>query len=99
MVQGRWGDGFSVVAVGGRAVLDAWAVAAGRGRGRRPATPDTVRRGQGYTLRVTAVPSMQRSFLARCQPLDAGHGFPTTFAERKARHEYENRVTALRAPV
>ena len=30
----------------------------------------TVRRGQGYTLRVTAVPAVHRRLLARCQPLD-----------------------------
>jgi transposase-like protein len=31
----------------------------------------TVRRGQGYTLRVPAVPSVHRQLLCRCQPLDA----------------------------
>jgi hypothetical protein len=30
----------------------------------------TVRRGQGYTLRGSAKPSVHRQFLARCQPLD-----------------------------
>ncbi|MFD4693267.1 resolvase [Streptomyces sp. NPDC058463] len=37
------------------------------------ATPDqgvTVRRGQGYTLRVTAVPAIHRRLLDLCQPLD-----------------------------
>ncbi|WP_328904674.1 hypothetical protein OHR86_34060 (plasmid) [Streptomyces sp. NBC_00441] len=52
----------------------------------------TVRRGQGYTLRVSAVPAVHRGLLARCQPLDGGHGVP---AQRKARREYENRVSAL----
>ncbi|GAA2667596.1 hypothetical protein GCM10009864_41570 [Streptomyces lunalinharesii] len=55
----------------------------------------TVRRGQGYTLRVTAVPSVHRQFLARCQPLDGGHGLPAIPAQRKARREYENRVSTL----
>ncbi|MEV1048725.1 recombinase family protein [Streptomyces sp. NPDC049916] len=55
----------------------------------------TVRRGQGYTLRVTAVPAVHRQFLTRCQPLDSAHGLPTVPAQRKARREYENRVSAL----
>ncbi|MCG0066020.1 recombinase family protein [Streptomyces tricolor] len=55
----------------------------------------TVRRGQGYTLRVTAVPAVHRGLLARCQPLDGGQGFPAVPAQRKARREYENRVSAL----
>jgi transposase-like protein len=55
----------------------------------------TVRRGQGYTLRVTAVPSVHRQFLARCQPLDGGQGLPVLPAQRKARREYENRVSTL----
>ncbi|MFI9423440.1 recombinase family protein [Streptomyces achromogenes] len=58
----------------------------------------TVRRGQGYTLRVTAVPAVHRQLLARCQPLDGGHGIPAVPAQRKARREYENRVSAL-API
>ncbi|MFD8531741.1 recombinase family protein [Streptosporangium canum] len=55
----------------------------------------TVRRGQGYTLRVTAIPSVHRQFLVRCQPLDGGHGLPAIPAQWKARREYENRVGAL----
>ncbi|MGW0390615.1 recombinase family protein [Streptomyces sp. NPDC003042] len=55
----------------------------------------TVRRGQGYTLRVTAVPAMHRGLLARCQPLDGGEGAPAFPAQRKARREYENRVSTL----
>ncbi|MFC5895225.1 hypothetical protein [Streptomyces ramulosus] len=31
-----------------------------------------VRRGQGETLRATAVPAAHRRLLARCQPLDGG---------------------------
>lgn len=34
----------------------------------------TVRRGQSYTLRVTAVPAVHRKLLARCQPLDGTLG-------------------------
>jgi DNA invertase Pin-like site-specific DNA recombinase len=52
----------------------------------------TARRGQGYTLRVTAVPAVHRQFLARCQPLD---GTPAVPAQRKARREYANRVSNL----
>ncbi|MGC0239544.1 hypothetical protein [Arthrobacter sp. SD76] len=58
----------------------------------------TVRRGQGYTLRITAVPAVHRQLLARCQPLDGGQGVPAIPAQRKARREYENRVTGLGAP-
>ncbi|WP_405804103.1 hypothetical protein [Streptomyces sp. NBC_01187] len=58
----------------------------------------TVRRGQGYTLRVTAVPAVHRQLLTRCQPLDGGQGVPTVPAQRKARREYENRVSA-HAPI
>ncbi|MGW0491157.1 resolvase [Streptomyces olivaceus] len=55
----------------------------------------TVRRGQSYTLRVSAVPDVHRGLLARCQPLDGGQGLPAVPAQRKARREYENRVSAL----
>ncbi|WP_253209525.1 resolvase [Streptomyces niphimycinicus] len=55
----------------------------------------TVRRGQGYALRVTAAPAVHRQLLTRCQPLDGGQGTPTVPAQRKARREYENRVSAL----
>ncbi|MFD9100305.1 recombinase family protein [Streptomyces virginiae] len=55
----------------------------------------TVRRGQGYTLRVTAVPAVHHQLLARCQPLDGAQGIPPVPAQRKARREYENRVSAL----
>lgn len=54
-----------------------------------------VRRGQGYTLRVTAVPIVHRRLLALCQPLDGGQGTPAVPAQRKACREYENRVSAL----
>ncbi|KIZ15825.1 hypothetical protein SNA_21235 [Streptomyces natalensis ATCC 27448] len=46
----------------------------------------TVRRGQGYTLRITAAPAVHR------QLLDGTAAVP---AQRKARREYENRVNAL----
>lgn len=53
-----------------------------------------VRRGQGYTLRVTAIPAVHRQLLDRCQPLDNAAAIP---AQRKARREYANRVNALPA--
>ncbi|MFD9825536.1 recombinase family protein [Streptomyces violascens] len=52
----------------------------------------TVRRGQGYTLRITAAPAVHRQLLAHCQPLDGPSAIP---AQRKARREYENRVNSL----
>ncbi|WP_231976201.1 hypothetical protein [Streptomyces sp. 3214.6] len=52
----------------------------------------TVRRGQGYTLRITTVPTVHRQLLNRCQPLDGTAAVP---AQRKARREYENRVSTL----
>jgi hypothetical protein len=55
----------------------------------------TVRRGQGYTLRVSAAPAIHFRLLARCQPLDGAQGVPEVPAQRKARREYENRVNAL----
>ncbi|MFD5205596.1 hypothetical protein ACFWIP_10925 [Streptomyces anulatus] len=58
----------------------------------------TVRRGRGYTLRMTAVPAVHRQLLDRCQPLDGGQGLPAVPAQRKARREYENRVNAHEAP-
>jgi hypothetical protein len=69
----------------------------GRGRGDRTAVDQgvTVRRGQGYTLRVTAVAAVHHQLLARCQPLDSGQGAPAVPAQRKARREYENRVSTL----
>lgn len=57
----------------------------------------TVRRGQGYTLRVSAAPSMHRQLLARCQPLDGSQGARRS-RQRKARFEYENRVSTLVEP-
>ncbi|WP_251055334.1 hypothetical protein [Streptomyces sp. ISL-66] len=51
--------------------------------------------GQGYTLRVTAVPAVHRQLLARCQPLDGTPGSTAVPAQRKARREYANRVSAL----
>jgi hypothetical protein len=58
----------------------------------------TVRRRQGYTLRVTAVPAVHHRLLARCQPLDGVPGAPAVPAQRKARREYENWVSALALP-
>ncbi|MGW1913213.1 hypothetical protein ACWCQS_21370 [Streptomyces sp. NPDC002076] len=55
----------------------------------------TVRRGQGYTLRVSATLAVHGQLLDRCQPLDGTQGGPAIPAQRKARREYENRVSAL----
>ncbi|MDN3028322.1 hypothetical protein [Streptomyces sp. S.PB5] len=52
----------------------------------------TVRRGQGYTLRVSTTPAVHQQLLARCQPL---HGAQSVPAQRKARREYANRVSTL----
>ncbi|SCF91102.1 recombinase family protein [Streptomyces sp. Ncost-T10-10d] len=52
----------------------------------------TVRRGQGYTLRFSAIPAVRRQLLDRCQPLDNAAAIP---AQRKARREYANRVSNL----
>ncbi|MFJ9382001.1 hypothetical protein [Streptomyces sp. NPDC101455] len=54
----------------------------------------TVRRGQGYTLRITAVPAIHRRLLDLCQALSGASAVP---AQRKARREYENRAN-LHAP-
>jgi transposase-like protein len=51
-----------------------------------------VRRGQGYTLRISATPAVHRQLLDRCQTLDSTAAIP---AQRKARREYENRVNTL----
>ncbi|MET8827294.1 hypothetical protein ABZX40_15050 [Streptomyces sp. NPDC004610] len=53
----------------------------------------TVRRSQGYTLRVSAVLAVHHQLLDRCQPLDSTSRIP---ARRKARRDYANRVNALR---
>ncbi|GAA4226537.1 hypothetical protein GCM10022254_11850 [Actinomadura meridiana] len=55
----------------------------------------TVRSGQGYALRVSAVPAVHRQLLARCQSFDTGQGVPAVSAQRKARREHENRASAL----
>ncbi|MDX2939026.1 recombinase family protein [Streptomyces ipomoeae] len=57
----------------------------------------TVRRGQGYTLCISATPAVHHQLLDRCQPLDGAQGVPAIPAQRKARREYENRVNALMA--
>ncbi|WP_328939137.1 recombinase family protein [Streptomyces tauricus] len=46
----------------------------------------TVRRGQGYTLRIKAVPAIHRRLLGLCRALDGTAAVP---AQRKARREYE----------
>ncbi|MDT0616614.1 hypothetical protein [Streptomyces lancefieldiae] len=57
----------------------------------------TVRRGQGYTLRISAVSAVHRGLLARCHLLDGAHDLPVVPAQRKVRREYENRVSTLGA--
>ena len=46
-----------------------------------------VRRGQGYTLRVSATPAVHRQLLTHNQPLDGTAGVPAIPAQRKARRE------------
>ncbi|MGV9589863.1 hypothetical protein [Streptomyces tendae] len=58
----------------------------------------TVRLGQGYTLRVSAAPTVHRGLLARCQPLDGAQGVTAVPAQRKARRRHQNRVSTL-API
>ncbi|WP_436988833.1 hypothetical protein [Streptomyces sp. enrichment culture] len=41
---------------------------------------------------------MHLGLLARCRPLDGAWGAPAVPAQRKARREYEDRVTGLGAP-
>ncbi|MEU6863755.1 hypothetical protein ABZ924_10835 [Streptomyces sp. NPDC046876] len=61
-----------------------------------PHPDSSVRRGQGYTLRVTATAAVHHhQLLDRCQPLDGGQGVPAVPAQGKARREYESRVSAL----
>ncbi|MEU1020903.1 hypothetical protein ABZ366_02080 [Streptomyces sp. NPDC005904] len=55
----------------------------------------TVRRGQGYTLRVQHHPGRPPPAPCSRQPLDGAPGTPAVPAQRKARREYENRVTTL----
>lgn len=52
----------------------------------------TVRRGQGYTLRASAIPEVHRQLPDHCQPLDNASAIP---AQRKARREYANRVNTV----
>jgi DNA invertase Pin-like site-specific DNA recombinase len=54
----------------------------------------TVRRGRGHTLRVHATPAVHRRLLARCQALAETTAIP---AQRRARREYETRITTLGA--
>ncbi|MFI0736295.1 hypothetical protein ACH4S9_46090 [Streptomyces sp. NPDC021225] len=49
-------------------------------------------------LRISAAPAMHRRLLARCQPLNGAQGVPAVPAQRKARREYENRVSTLTPP-
>ncbi|MFJ5834658.1 resolvase [Streptomyces sp. NPDC093089] len=51
-----------------------------------------VRRGTGYTLRVTVAPALHRQLLDHCKSLDGTGAIP---AQRKARRMYANRVSDL----
>ncbi|WP_448332859.1 hypothetical protein [Streptomyces sp. DSM 41534] len=79
------------------AYLEGRSIAALARRARRARPGVTVRRGQGYTLRVSTARAIHRQLLARCRPLGGGQGTPTVPAQRKARREYEIRVNALQA--
>ncbi|MGW9454340.1 hypothetical protein [Streptomyces sp. NPDC055632] len=46
-------------------------------------------------MRVSAAPATHRQPLARCQLLHGGQGLPAVPAQRKARREYENRISSL----
>ncbi|WP_234343741.1 hypothetical protein [Streptomyces sp. WM6372] len=59
----------------------------------------TVRRGQRYTLRVSAVPAVHCRFLDPCRPLDGTPGAPAIPSQRKACRAYENRVNTPLATV
>ncbi|MDQ0963475.1 hypothetical protein QFZ66_007353 [Streptomyces sp. B4I13] len=51
--------------------------------------------GQGGTLRISTVPAVHRGLVARARPLDDAHGPAGVPAQRKARRECEDRVSAL----
>jgi hypothetical protein len=42
--------------------------------------------------------AIHRQIFNRCQPLDGAQGVPAVPAQRKARREYENRVSTLTPP-
>jgi DNA invertase Pin-like site-specific DNA recombinase len=67
------------------------AEAKGSKGGRRPA----VAADKTADVRAAYLEGRSIAALARCQPLDGGHGVPAVPAQRKARREYENRVSAL----
>ncbi|WP_433463494.1 hypothetical protein [Spirillospora sp. CA-128828] len=54
-----------------------------------------VRRGQGYTLRVSAAPAGHRALLDRCQPLD---GTPAIPAQRRPAASTRTASTPSRRP-
>ncbi|MFF0473219.1 recombinase family protein [Streptomyces sp. NPDC004284] len=57
---------------------------------------DTVHISEMFRLvRGSHIPAVHRQLLAHCQPLDGAQGLPAVPARRKARREYENRVSAL----
>ncbi|MGW7556008.1 recombinase family protein, partial [Streptomyces rimosus] len=56
----------------------------------------TVRRGQGYTLRVSAILAVHRQLLAHCQSLDGTPGTSAIPAQRKAHQDHP--VAAFGSP-
>ncbi|MFJ2868233.1 hypothetical protein [Kitasatospora sp. NPDC087314] len=70
------------------------AEAKGSKGGRRPA----VAAETTGAVRTAYLEGRSIAALARCQPLDGGQGVPAVPAQRKARREYENRVSTL-API
>ncbi|MFJ2872712.1 recombinase family protein [Streptomyces sp. NPDC087298] len=65
------------------------AEAKGAKSGRRPA----VAVAQTADVRTAYLRGRSIAALARCRPLDGGQGLPAVPAQRKARREYENRVS------
>ncbi|MEU2840485.1 hypothetical protein ABZ776_25875 [Streptomyces sp. NPDC007076] len=65
------------------------AEAKGAKSGRRPA----VAVAQTADVRTAYLRGRSIAALARCRPLDVGQGLPAVPAQRKARREYENRVS------
>ncbi|MEW1908072.1 recombinase family protein [Kitasatospora sp. NPDC085895] len=65
-----------------------------RGTGRILDVLDVLHQGR-LALRITAAPAIHRRPLTHCQPLDGGQGVPAVPAQRRARREYESRVSAL----
>ncbi|MFH8409151.1 hypothetical protein ACH4FX_30830 [Streptomyces sp. NPDC018019] len=61
----------------------------------RGPTYDGLRAAEARGSKGRRRPAVHRRLLACCQPLDGAQGVPVIPAQRKARREYENRVSAL----